>query len=204
MTEPEAAPEHGTAPPNHGKTYTICGAKKRQAPYGPCTRPAGWGTPHVGHGACKLHGGSTANHRAAAEVAIVETKAREVFGQLVEVRPIDNPLAVFADFAGRVMAWMNTIDGLIEKLTSPTSTSLLMGEEIRGEVILFERAMDRANTVLATYAKLNIDERLSRITEAQQHMVLQAIEAALASADVTGARATVAKKAAARRLRLVS
>lgn len=33
-----------------------CGVKKRQGE-GTCRRPAGWGTNHVGTGACKLHGG---------------------------------------------------------------------------------------------------------------------------------------------------
>lgn len=34
-----------------------CGRPKRDGS-GPCTRPAGWGTAHVGQGACKLHGGN--------------------------------------------------------------------------------------------------------------------------------------------------
>jgi hypothetical protein len=41
-----------------------CGARKRGG--GNCTLPAGWGTDHVGVGACKLHGGSTPNHQKAA------------------------------------------------------------------------------------------------------------------------------------------
>jgi hypothetical protein len=39
-----------------------CGARKHQGP-GTCRRPAGWGTSHAGTGRCKLHGGSTRNHR---------------------------------------------------------------------------------------------------------------------------------------------
>jgi hypothetical protein len=36
---------------------TVCGSRRtKQA--GTCTLPAGWGTPHVGTGRCKLHGGS--------------------------------------------------------------------------------------------------------------------------------------------------
>ena len=56
--------------------------------------------------------------------------------------------------------------------------------------------------MLATYAKLNIDERLARITEAQQFMVMQAIEAALAAVNISGQQAIEAKRAAARRLRV--
>lgn len=40
-----------------------CGAKKRAG--GPCGRPAGWGTDHVGRGRCKLHGGSTPTQKKA-------------------------------------------------------------------------------------------------------------------------------------------
>jgi hypothetical protein len=36
----------------------ICGNRKRQEPYDPCGRPAGWGTDHPGEGKCKLHGGA--------------------------------------------------------------------------------------------------------------------------------------------------
>lgn len=35
----------------------LCGAKKRSAEGGLCTRPAGWGTDHSGVGRCKFHGG---------------------------------------------------------------------------------------------------------------------------------------------------
>lgn len=34
-----------------------CGRKKRDGSGDPCSLPAGWGTDHVGDGACKLHGG---------------------------------------------------------------------------------------------------------------------------------------------------
>lgn len=37
--------------------YAICGRTKRDGSGDPCTQPAGWGTDHVGEGACKLHGG---------------------------------------------------------------------------------------------------------------------------------------------------
>jgi hypothetical protein len=33
----------------------LCGARRRNG--APCRRPAGWGTTHVGYGACKLHAG---------------------------------------------------------------------------------------------------------------------------------------------------
>lgn len=36
-----------------------CGRSKRDGSGDSCSLPAGWGTEHVGEGACKLHGGNT-------------------------------------------------------------------------------------------------------------------------------------------------
>jgi hypothetical protein len=135
---------------------------------------------------------------------LAEHKAWTLFDKTVKIRPVENPLAMYAEFAGRVMAWMNALDALVGELGSPSySGGEGVGEQIRGEVQIFERAMDRCNTVLATYARLNIDERLVAITASQKAMVVGAIERALAAAGLTGAAAADAKKVVARHLRSV-
>jgi hypothetical protein len=179
----------------------FCGAKKRQAE-GTCTRPSGWGTTHAGWGRCKLHGGSTQSSVTAAQTERLDHEARVLFGKVVNAEPIDNPLAGYAEFAGRVMAWMRTMDDLLDGLKSPRYGSEA-GEQIRGEVQLFERAMDRCNTVLSSYARLKIDERLARIHVEQKTMVIRAIEAALTSAGLSAPQVVEAKKVAARHLRVV-
>lgn len=55
----------------------FCGAKKHQGA-GTCRRTAGWGTSHVGTGACKLHGGCTPNHEKAAARAWAERLRAEL------------------------------------------------------------------------------------------------------------------------------
>jgi len=182
----------------------LCGAKKRQGD-GNCSRPAGWGTQHVGWGKCKLHGGSGPGPTKGAETQRMDHEARELFGKLVpgEAVPVTNPLAVYAEFAGRVMVWMNTMDGLLDDLRSPRFLDDKGAEQIRGEVQLFERAMDRCNSVLAAYARLKIDERLVAITEGQKSMVIAAIDRAFAAAGITGEAAAGAKQVAARHLRVV-
>ncbi|MEU5633532.1 hypothetical protein ACH47C_26930 [Streptomyces rishiriensis] len=117
-----------------------------------------------------------------------------------EVVPVDSPLEAYRMFAGRVMAWLDLMDTLLGGIDSPRYRGAT-AEQIRGEVLLFERAMDRANTVLSTYAKLNVDERLARVTEKQADAVVAAIGAALAHAGVTGSAAADARKVAARHLR---
>jgi len=42
-------------------TKAICGAKTKKGT--PCQLSAGWGTPHVGSGRCKLHGGLSTGPR---------------------------------------------------------------------------------------------------------------------------------------------
>lgn len=185
-----------------GSNVARCGVKGRRSG-GPCQHAAGWGTPHVGSGPCKIHGGCLPNVIKHHQDKLLDADAKLLFGQIVDETPVTNPLPMFAELAGKVMGWMRTFDKLTRDLDSPRYAGMT-GEQIRGEVQLFERAMDRANNVLATYARLNIDDRLARITEAQQQMVVNAIEAALNAANVTGQQAIEAKKAAARQLRIVA
>lgn len=179
----------------------FCAANKRQSE-GWCHKPSGWGTNHPGTGRCRLHGGNTRDHRNAAARTIAEAKARELFGKTLDDTPVHNPLEVFAELAGEVRGWLKVMRQLVADLTSP-GYAALTGEQIKAEVQLYERAMDRANTVLATYARLNIDSRLAAISEAQGRIVLGAIQAALASAGVVGPRAIEAGRVAAAKMRVL-
>lgn len=180
-----------------------CGAKKHQGD-GRCGQTAGWGTDHVGYGPCKLHGGNTPTVRRGAERQRLEAEARELFGQLApDVEPIDNPLEAYAMFAGRVMAWMELMDSLLDDLRSPRYKGTT-AEQIRGEVLLYERSMDRANTVLSAYARLNIDERLARVTEKQIEQVNGALTAALADAGLSEEKQQEVEDGLIRHLRLAA
>ena|GEM_PF-2398344 len=178
-----------------------CGGKLRQGE-GTCGQQAGWGTTHVGAGRCKLHGGGTETHRKNAELAAAQKRANTMFGKHVVVGPVHNPLDVYAQLTGEVIGWKDALGQLVRDLTGPGYRGAT-GEQIRAEVQLFERALDRCNTVLSTYARLGIDERLARISEAQSAMVLAALDAGLAAVGVVGQRAVEAKRAAAKRLRVI-
>lgn len=176
-----------------------CGANKRQGE-GTCTRPPGWGTDHAGWGPCKLHGGGSP------DVAglVIEQQGRELFGKIApEVVPVDNPLAAYAEFAGRVVAWMQLMDSLLGELSSVEVTTAAQGEQVRATVQAFERSMDRVNTVLASYARLNIDTRLASITEQQAKTVMRAVEAVIVLLAADERQATEARALASRHLRAV-
>jgi hypothetical protein len=157
------------------------------------------------HGAtvCHKHGGSIQRVKAAAAGRVAEQKARATFGRLADVStPVTDPLTALFELAGHVNAWMKFLASRIEDLNHLSHDSVA-GEQIEGEIQLWERALDRCNTVFGTAARLNIDQRLAAITQEQHAMVLRAVEAALDAAGVAPERRGPAKKAAAGHLRLV-
>ncbi|HEX6513955.1 MAG TPA: hypothetical protein VF049_00125 [Nocardioidaceae bacterium] len=121
----------------------------------------------------------------------------------MEVAPVGNPLAELQQLAGEVIAWKNLLAERVAELRS-TGYRGAGGEQIRADVVLFERALDRCATVLTAIARLNIDERLAAISEHQATMVRRAIDAALASAGLAGPQATAMRQSIARHLRVLA
>lgn len=190
------------SPVGHGGPR--CGAKLRQSE-GNCRKEAGWGTDHVGEGLCRLHGGKTPTVAKGAKLRLVDREVRELFGQVVpEPTPIVNPLAAYASFAGEVVAWKNLMRQLLDDLRAVDYTDETGLEHARAVVELYERAMDRANAVLASYARLKIDDRLAAITEKQKQTIYGAVEGALEAAGIAGDDMAAAKRAVVLRLRPVS
>lgn len=181
-------------------TPRFCGARTRSD--GKCKRPAGWGTDHVGEGPCKLHGGCTPTVSKGAHLRLVERQARELFGKVApDAVPVENPLQAYAEFAGRVMAWLDLMDSLLDDLRSVGYRDA--PGVANAKVQLYERAMDRANVVLRDYARLGIDSRLAAITEAQAKTVMRAIEAVITLLAPDAELANEARQVAARHLRAV-
>ena len=87
-----------------GRDSRHCGSPKRQGP-GTCTRPAGWGTSHVGVGRCKLHGGSTPTHEKHAEKVQAEAAVVK-YGLPRTVDPATALLEEIHRTAGAV-AWLD-------------------------------------------------------------------------------------------------
>jgi hypothetical protein len=147
----------------------LCGAKTRTD--STCKRPAGWGTDHPGFGQCKLHFGRTASAKAAA----VKQQAAVLLAQL-DVAPVENPLAEMKKLAGQALAWRDQIAERVNLLTSVRYEGGMGTEQLRSEVALFERAMDRCASFLMAMAKLNIDERLARVDERTAEIMFQALQ----------------------------
>jgi hypothetical protein len=197
----QLTPEHPVAGscPKCGNLHdpTKCKAHSRRNDGNQCLLP-----PMLGQQVCNMHGGRSPRAKAAGLGVVAENRLRQELGRLT-VTPVANPLQELQNLAGEAQAWKELLAGHVARL-SHLRYSTDGGEAIRGEIQLFERAMDRCLAVLATIAKLNIDERLVRIQEEQKNMILRAIDMALSSAGVNGTAAAQAKQVAARHLRSVA
>lgn len=158
---------------------------------------------------CYRHGGSNKTTRAAGDRRVaeakVEKKAREL-ATLFDVVPVDNPLDALAQHVGEEIRFKDILATLVKDLSADDIryTDARGAEQLRSEIVVYERALGRVGDRLVAYAKLNIDERLAAIEEKQAEMFIRAIEAALAHAGITGAAAFEAKQVAARHLETVS
>lgn len=174
----------------------LCGARKRQDS-GYCRRPAGWGTSHPGAGACKLHGGSTRAGTAAA----MESTARAELARL-GVTPVDDPLTELAKVTGEVVAWKNAMAAKVNELTTLRYGTVEGGEQLRAEVALWERALDRCEKFLTAMARCNIDERLAKVTERQVEIIGDALALALGEMGMSAEQQREARQSVARHLRV--
>ena len=138
-----------------------CNVKKRNGKH--CKQPAGWGTNHVGYGACKLHGGALPSSvRSAARKKLTA----EIDGQLhtETIQPIHDPAKQIQLVVGEQVAFLNLARAKLETITdqweyqNPISGT----EEIRAAIHVYERALERAEKGLANLIRLGIETKIAR------------------------------------------
>lgn len=170
----------------------LCGGRTRQG--GTCERPSGWGTDHPGYGSCKLHSGATPTGiKAAAEQALRE-QAADALARL-DAEPVGNPLEELARLAGQAVAWKDAMSVKVNELAGAIRFDSNLGQEqLRSELALWERSLDRCTNALVAMAKLKIDERLTAIEERKTEIVAAAVREALARSGATPEQQLEAKQ----------
>ena len=194
--------------PRHNENSEFCGARRRgkvgDLPEDYCRMPAGYGTDHNGIGKCKFHGGRAPMHKVHAARKQVEIEAKRQLTRLGIANPVDDPLSELSKITGEVVAWKEVMGKRVNSIAEEDwRYEHKNGEMLRAELILWERALDRCERFLTAMAKLNIDERLAKIEEAQAEMIIKAIETTLKDMGMTLEQQGEARKGVARRLRVV-
>jgi hypothetical protein len=166
----------------------FCHRPSHQHP-GQCHLRAGWGTNHVGTGPCKQHGGRLPGVEQAGAEELVRRRATRELTQINTVPvPVDNPLQALADLAGEAVRWKDVLGAYVSELGtlrySVENEDGSRTEQIRGEVVLYERALASLGRLLVAIGRLNIDDRLARIDERLTDIVVRAVDAGLTEAGV--------------------
>lgn len=127
---------------------------------------------------CKFHGGASPQAKRKQAERILEQQVQHAIAGM-DVKPVENPLTALSMLAGEIIAWKDLMAAHVATLKDKLRYEGEHAEQIRGEVLLYERSMDRAVAVLAQIARLKIDERLAAINEAQVKQMSRILEGAL-------------------------
>lgn len=186
---------HAPEPPKGQRKGPKCGRHRRRSDE-LCTMPAGWGTDHVGHGACKLHGGSSPTGRKHAQVA----QAREAVSR--HALPLDvDPITALLDEVKRAagaVAWLwdqvcaLDPDGLIrgtrsiKRVNGPdgSTTTTEVGPAVHLWWQLWGQERDRLRVVSRDALAAGIEERRVRMAEHQGALLADGLEWLLRELDM--------------------
>ena len=125
---------------------------------------------------CASHGGLAPQTRAASDRRQAEARAASMVRALVPVdsAPIGDPMVALARLAGEADAFRGVLAGRVNELAQVPTAQRAEGDldQLRAELSLYERALDRTSKFCEALIRSNYLERHAAIEEAQVYAVL--------------------------------
>jgi hypothetical protein len=119
---------------------------------------------------------------------------------------VTNPLEELLKVAEEALLWKDELKRRVVALHEDEwrYETKGMGEQIRAEIQLYERSIDRLARILVMIAKLGIEERLTRVTERQALLIEKAVALAIEETHLPAPAQDRLRESVARHLKAVS
>lgn len=137
---------------------------------------------------CHIHGGSAPAVRTAAQIRKAEIMNRHNLKKRAERDGIARIEDVYEELeanAAEAKAFKQICFEQVKRLEGEIRYKSTAGEQLRAEVALYERAMERANKFLIDYVKLGIADRRVKVAEAQALILVGVIQNILDRLDLS-------------------
>src|ERR1019366_6126244 len=132
-----------------------------------CTKSQGYGTPNT-TGVCKLHGGSTPTHMVKAARDELAIDIRTLSEQLGEAPPLGPPEVEALRMGAKMKKFMLIMEKKMDELNGTyTSFDAKGTEQVRAQVELLERSVERFQRTLEFLLKHDLDRRVVQLEEQQ-------------------------------------
>lgn len=152
---------------------------------------------------CRYHGGNDDARRNGAKRLAVQRAEKVLIEALAEAPAMHSVGDVYDDLlqvAGVASTWRQILQDRVAELQKLGYRGVT-AEQVKADVQLFERALDRSAKIGESIARLNLEERKQALDERTAGMVATCIRAVLDDLDLTPEQKAVATVAAPRRLR---
>jgi hypothetical protein len=148
-----------------------------------------------GYPLCKTH----IKNATIEDIALVRSK--DIAFDKMTGRYVTNPLEELAGLVSEVLTYKDYCAQQVARLRGEERYEGRSGEQLRAEVALYERSLDRAGKLLVEWSRLNIDDRLTRIEEAKAATILEVIRRSMLAAELSEDQRKKAEETAVKELR---
>lgn len=155
-----------------------------------------------------MHGGTAPQVKAKADRDAADADAAAAVRRILDdpdAAPVTDPIDRLARLAGRIEHAADAIGERVSALTAVGIVTAAGGEQLRAEVVLWEKLLGHLHGALNSLIRAGYMERQQAAAEQQAHLLGQIVAAALDAAGVAGPAREVGMATARDRLiRLVS